>query len=137
MIKAKGIWAYKTSDRFQSGVPDIYIAGGNWIECKAIGIRKTFNWHNTHTQEQLNFAAHLRSSGDRVLAASVWTIQSRIFFIIIPWEVLSIKPVWTRAEIKEWGYPYSKIENWMDMFNLDHNRHYDLSWETQIKEQWS
>lgn len=137
MIRAKGILAYKVSDRFQSGIPDIYITGGNWIECKQAGIKKTFNWHGAHTQEQINFVSNLRRCGDRVLAASVWTIQSRIYFIIVPWEVISHKPIWERADVKEWGFPYSKVQNWMEMFNSSCSRNFDDGWATLAKEQWS
>lgn len=136
MIKAKGVYAYKTSDRYQSGVPDIYVSGGNWIESKSAGIKKAFNWHAAHSQEQINMSANLRKSGDKVLCASVWTIHNRVYFIIVPWVVISHKPVWDRVDIKEWGFPYSKIENWMDMFDSKYHRNFDTDWEKTEIERW-
>jgi len=42
-LKLRGYFAYKTSDRFQIGLPDIYYSGGNWIETKIIKCKTSFS----------------------------------------------------------------------------------------------
>lgn len=70
----RGIFSYKTADRFHSGVPDIYVCGGNWIESKVGGATYKLDIHKLLRPEQRNFARNLKMAGD-----TVW------MFIAVEW----------------------------------------------------
>lgn len=72
MIVAKfrglGLFAYKTSDNFQIGLPDIYIASGKWIESKIVKVsgKRPFSIIGEVTEAQKKWAKDLAHGGDDV-----------------------------------------------------------------------
>lgn len=69
-IKACGVFCYKTADRFKPGVLDLYVVGGNWIECKVIKVgnqNRVIDVASKMTEHQHNFADDLLKAGDRVI----------------------------------------------------------------------
>jgi len=73
-IRSAGIFAYKVSDRFQTGVPDIYIQGGNWIENKWVRCVRAFSPAATLRPEQKVWASNLIKAGDS------WWYNAHIVF---------------------------------------------------------
>lgn len=73
-IKLRGSFAYKTSDRFQIGVPDIYMTGGNWIETKRVSCSLYFSPRLLLMPEQRNWAERLTRHGDKW-----WIVVGAVF----------------------------------------------------------
>lgn len=65
-LKYAGRFAYKTSDRFQTGVPDIYMAGGTWCESKVHKCSRSFWPMKLLRPEQKIWADKLTNGGDAV-----------------------------------------------------------------------
>ena len=64
-LKRLGRWAYKTSDRFNAGVPDVYCTGGIWFEGKVATCKTHVNIVSKISPEQYIFAKMLEHFGDR------------------------------------------------------------------------
>lgn len=133
-IKAKGIFAYKISDRFHSGIPDIYVAGGNWIESKAITAKSTSNWFDKLTDIQLSTLLSLEKSFDIALVASVWSINKRIWSVIVPFKCLTVKPIWDTSMVIEHGSLLTGKADLVPMFDKNDDRNMDFSWYTKKME---
>jgi len=71
-IRRRGLFCYKTADRFHPGVPDIYIAGGHWIESKVLkvgGQNRNVNIWEKLSPAQQEFGKDLLEAGDTVFLA--------------------------------------------------------------------
>jgi len=65
-LRYQGKFCYKTADRFHAGVPDIYIAGGVWIESKIAKVKTSIEVSRLPEPEQRNWARNLINAKDRV-----------------------------------------------------------------------
>lgn len=68
-LRRNRVWCYKTADKFQHGVPDLYVRGGRWSEGKVIkvgGQNREINVWDKLTGAQQTFGADLINSGDKV-----------------------------------------------------------------------
>jgi len=132
-----GIFSYKVIDKVHPGIPDIYVAGGTWIEGKIIRTkgRRGANWLGKYTTPQINICNSLIGSGDFVLAASMWEFPEASFFVIIPFSELIDRPVWSGSDIRAIGkitkkgqYPLRHI--------FEFSQHHDDVWTRNINEDW-
>ncbi len=66
-IKGFGTFAYKTSDSFQVGIPDIYICGGKWIESKVVSVsgKRPFGLLSEISGFQHKWMQRLEENGDK------------------------------------------------------------------------
>ena len=85
-LKALDIFCYKTSDRFHSGVPDIYVTRGIWIESKVVkvgGQNRAINIRDKMTPIQHSFAQSLSGGGDKfILAVRVEAPKTNHMFLM-------------------------------------------------------
>lgn len=93
-MRRAGIFAYKTADRFQSGVPDIYVQGGRWIENKIL-IWSDMGFLSSPvtfmTPKQKSWADRLTGHGDLVFVSAFYfgAVKSgNPRFMMAPWIVL-------------------------------------------------
>jgi outer membrane scaffolding protein for murein synthesis (MipA/OmpV family) len=77
-------FAYKASDRFRSGVPDIYISGGIWVESKKVRKKLYYDPRPIVSPAQKFFCDRLTLAGDTVWIA---VFQENIHFYISKWAV--------------------------------------------------
>jgi len=96
-IRRRGLFCYKTADRFHPGVPDIYIAGGNWIESKVVEVgsqNRTINLFDKLSEAQKEFGRDLIAAGDRVWL--VYRIEGKTskHLIMKPLEYMAERPEW-------------------------------------------
>lgn len=119
-IRRLGIFAYKASDRFQGGIPDIYMARGNWIEGKAIPMPKRNNVsilvHVDPAQKiLLNQLTHF---GDQCFLAVYWVDERGIrYFTFIPWMDARSITTWGYKTIGQLSIPMDRTKLWkMDRF---------------------
>lgn len=72
-LRARGLFAVKLADRFQFGIPDIYIQGGNWIEGKIIKCtdsNRSVNIWNALSGKQQARCERIWISGDAIIVAA-------------------------------------------------------------------
>lgn len=67
ILKSKGLFNWKPSDRVRAGVPDRYVAGGNWIEFKhaVYFMRGPKTLIRMFTAEQKRMMEDIIKGGDR------------------------------------------------------------------------
>jgi hypothetical protein len=122
-LKEAGIQCYKTSDRFSGGVPDIYIAGGNWIETKKVplgGLKGNYNILRSFATSQLEFAKRYTRAGDLVVFFIIFydpkhgAAQN---YLLAPYQFCQKYRHWTVGRVKEWCYPTYNEINFRDIFD--------------------
>jgi hypothetical protein len=84
-----GIKSYKVSDKFTSGIPDIYMCNGMWIESKVISRAPTKNIQpvrhlSSHQRRELN---DLTRHGDQCFVAMYFQFSTgnNNAFVLCPW----------------------------------------------------
>lgn len=60
----KGTLAIKVSDRFHAGIPDIYVAGGKWIEGKHVNCKVYFTPSKLLRPDQVRWMNKLWDGND-------------------------------------------------------------------------
>ena len=132
-VKRRHIWAQKMADRFTPGIPDIYIAGGNWIESKVVQIGgqrgRSVDLSNKMTEEQHNWAAAALTSEDRVMfCARIETPDSK-HLMLIPYRLLIAQEIWDGHELR--SYPEIKSEK-----DYDLDEFFNRDWHDNINPHW-
>lgn len=101
-----GVWSYHTADKFLSGVPDRYCAGGNWIEFKVLPCsgRVAVNPLAKFENEQKLFLSKLHEQGDRAWAAVLFQPKSGSHYaVVMPWHFWLSHGKWTQYAWRELG----------------------------------
>lgn len=119
--------AIKTSDRFTSGVPDIYVPGGNWIEGKLVPINVDgrVNAIGYFQTKQLNMMKRLMLGGDTCFVAVLFvdkTDGKRFAYMVVPFLWLLRYPTWTADIIWQWGAKKYEPRN-INLESVFDNRH--------------
>ena len=133
-ISAAGCFCKKISDRFHAGYPDIYVAGGIWIESKVLKIGKMNTKRNVWdmlTPEQKNFMEEAVGYNDYGIVAVRIEGPSSKHLMFIPYTALKLNPIMTNAQLEqqpkivsEKNYPVEHIfgdqfiDNDPSMFNF-------------------
>lgn len=94
-IRRLGVFCFKTADRFKPGVPDIYVSGGTWIECKVLKLgnqNRTVNLYNKLTPEQKTFCDQLVEAGDNVVIVMRLEFPDENRMLICNFEYLKMYP---------------------------------------------
>ncbi len=83
VIKGAGTFAYKTSDSFQVGIPDIYICGGKWIESKLVRAsgKRSFSIAKGISGAQHKWMQRLSDNGDKCWVSVLIQLPKYKFFI--------------------------------------------------------
>lgn len=141
MAKLK-IKSFKLADRFNAGIPDIYFAGGNWIETKVITRPPTIKGHPLRyfrPNQRIEMDA-LSQCGDGVFVAIYWDLEGGVrWFTFIPWWEFRCITHWTIPTIMELGV---RIRTRSDLkmerfFNPDHALVYDENiWWRETFDKW-
>ena len=82
-INRAGRFAYKASDRYRSGVPDIYVTGGIWIESKKMEKKLSYDPRLILRPTQRAFCDKLVRGGDTVWVAACMV---NMHFFISSWQ---------------------------------------------------
>lgn len=141
-LGALGYRTWKMSERFQKGIPDIYMPTGRWIESKIIPWRqsdrngrskaiKYFDELQRWTMDQLTL------SGDTCLVAILWVMDDgHIRFMLMPWKHFRHILRWGIDTVFHFSTSYQKgeitgLDKWFENGSLSQN-HWDklfYSWE--------
>jgi hypothetical protein len=110
-IKHQSVYAYKTTDRVRSGVPDIYVSGGNWIEDKffKIDIAKSTgkNCRKFISPLQQRFLDRAHKNGDGAFVG-LFFLDKPSYFVLIEWKNFKHVKVWTTTDIRLLGDPWKE-----------------------------
>ena len=105
-LNSLGLLNWHTHELNLPGVPDRYVVGGNWIECKVrpwTG-KKGFGPRKCVVKEsQINFLNRLVDNGDRAwlcILLKAWRTSGR--GIILPWEFVRETDFMSKEEILTW-----------------------------------
>ena len=119
-LKRRGIFAYKTSDRFSLGVPDIYVAGGRWIESKVVSLgsqdHRVINIFGKLSAEQHNFANALIRAGDTVYVSVRLQFPDANHLMFIIYQHIELYPFHKVGELRK--YPPITSEKNYDIPNI-------------------
>lgn len=144
-IRKLGIYTYKTSDRANAGVPDIYAVGGNWIEGKLIPMPtlRAITILSRIDPAQKIFMNGLTLGGDNCLVACYFFNEHGIrYFMLVPWTHMRAVISWRIQDIHHFAIPVdSKVAGdrlQMDRyFGKDYFRHYSQSWWNGKWDAWA
>lgn len=148
-VRKLGIFCYKTSDRFQTGVPDVYIQGGLWSEGKQISMQRllkggrpisAMNWIEPPQQAWLN---KLDDAGDYCFIHIDWVSESgrgpgSHRFTFMPWRLFKQVGAWGNPELEMLSVePYRTSELPVEIV-LDPNaeRKFHVGRASQMFEAW-
>lgn len=115
-----GILSYKVSDRYHTGIPDIYIPSGIWIETKVIPRMPTqatppIRYFPGPQRKEIR---KLMEAGDEVLAAVLFCFDmSTRGFVLAPW--------WEFERIAVWNY--ETIISLGRIFPAGEKRHFSMA----------
>lgn len=98
-IKAKHVFAMKIADRWSPGIPDIYVAGGSWIESKVIKMKKGANWHKKLTTLQHEHLKNLTNSGDYAVCYARFEIDDIAYNVFVPYYYLCKHEIWSVMDV--------------------------------------
>ena len=84
IVKYRGLYGTKLSDRFQVGLPDIYISGGRWIEVKNTFCKTSADIWAMTSPEQRNYARRLMEAGDKVWLLTGIQFKEGQYYHMIP-----------------------------------------------------
>lgn len=86
-FRSKGIFAHKAADRFKHGISDIYVKGGNWIECKQIEYlgQKQVALLPKIKETQIDFLMRAEIGGDQPYVSFQFTSRGKKTFFILQW----------------------------------------------------
>lgn len=87
ITKVLRLFNYKPSDRFRSGIPDRYIAGGRWIEFKYVhhSLKRNVSTLREFSAVQRTTIEDLIAAGDRVWACIFFDTGNEILVYMAPW----------------------------------------------------
>ena len=125
-IKSRGIFCYKVADKFHAGIPDIYVAGGIWIESKVIKVGKQNRLISVYAKmrpAQHNFARDLIASGDRVIFCARIEASDGAHLMFIPYWHLQNRQNWVVEDLKK--FPLIGSESEYDMSKYFHDDYAD------------
>lgn len=77
IIRSLSLFTYKTAEKFYYGIPDQYVAGGNWIELKKIPVTKWVSPLRFFDTRQVRILNNTCSGGDRGWVLIIWQIGAR------------------------------------------------------------
>lgn len=137
-LRSMGIYAIKVADRFKSGIPDIYVTHGCWIESKVIPMpTRAISLIRYLTTDQMRVNTMLCMAKEPVYFAAAFTHPEtgRILrYMIIPFPFLFEYTVFTpnmiEAHSHKWnGKNIGLIEQCFDVkterhFNVDNWKRY-------------
>ena len=133
-INQKRIYAYKASDRFRKGIPDIYVCGGTWIEDKFFDEVPTCSPRNCmkfFTEKQKLFLARAERSGDNALAGLFFTNRKHnSYFVLIQWRHFICVKAWNELDLKILGervFPGTPLPILSSLFRNDYPRNFKAS----------
>jgi len=91
VLEGVGLMSYHTAERFYKGIPDRYVAGGNWIEFKAVPYSGTRRITPTRffKPEQKLWLTRFHNAGDRVFVCILFQPENgepRV--LLCPWALL-------------------------------------------------
>lgn len=137
-LRRQGLLNYHTTDRYIGGIPDRYIAGGNWLEFKRVVLPRVKNplrgrcalMHGL-SQRQMSFLNKWHKAGDKTWLAIL--VQSENFHqfptrcIIEPyiWCLANLRQI-NRGTVAKMGVPYKdrkQLAEYIDFrFNTEFER---------------
>lgn len=113
-LKLRDQQAYRIENIALSGLPDIYICNGRWIELKVIPFpgENHVTWARFFQESQLTVFPKLCEVGDEVFISIMWRFKHRPDRIqTVHWnELIRFKQL-TMAEVLPNSDPYSEIED--------------------------
>lgn len=113
LIRALGVWDRKMAHRWLKGVPDRYLAGGNWIEFKQVevSLRRPFALLRGVTADQHSFLTDAHAGGDRTyICVFVVNDENRAKMILLPYWYASTRHMWSKEMVNKWGVDYRSVE---------------------------
>lgn len=100
-----GVFSYHCSEKNFAGVPDRYVAGGNWIEFKVIpcSSSRAVNPKRLFRIEQRRWLSKLDAQGDRSWACVMFQASGGAYIVLEPWRVFDEREKWTWDQIRMSG----------------------------------
>lgn len=124
-VKRRGLFCYKTADRFHPGVPDLYIQGGNWVESKVIQTgeqNRQINVWKKLSPAQQNFGRDLVEADEgHWVCIRLETPDQGNWIVFIPFlELLTRHKIWEKEILIDWGHRIRKESDYpIDRFIED------------------
>ena len=102
-----GIMSRHNSDRYEIGIPDRYVVGGNWIEFKVMDIsgKRKVKPLRLFETEQKNKLTEYHEAGDRSWVAIQFQGKIDPIVLFLPWYRFKDHGPWSFDQLKEAGWP--------------------------------
>ena len=113
IIRSLGVWHYKVADKFTKGIPDRYLAGGNWIEFKQehVSGNRDFCLQRGVSAAQRTFLKTAHAQGDRTYLCVFVIREDEVpVMILVPFWYADKRQMWTPDMVRRWGVPYKSVE---------------------------
>jgi len=121
-FRQEGIKSFKTNDRVNRGIPDIYLVGGKWIESKVlISLPNAMDYPLKHFSAlQRNNLDDLSDGGDECFVAILFYKLNEPRFLVMPWYYFRRINVWHRSTTQYFTHPYyGKTSMRLSRFGFD------------------
>ena len=110
-LKKMGIWNYKPSDRFRGGIPDRYLTGGRWIECKYVHCKHSVSTLREFSAVQRTTIEELISHGDEVWVCIFFDTPEGLYVFLSPWWDYKDSATFTTDLVIVEAVPWDDVDN--------------------------
>jgi hypothetical protein len=139
-FRQHGVWSVKVNDRVTRGIPDIYIAGGVWIESKVIVTLPTIkNFPLKYFSAlQRNTMDDLLDQGDDCFVAILFYGDHTRSFMLMPWYHFRRIRLWDIHTVAHFSQPYlGKGHLRLEPFGWINGKWNEVHWEENVFTKWA